>query len=619
MKVSFKMKLPAILLALLCISPVTAQEIVFEDQFDGSGFVDQTLWRLPSGGDGSFYGRTQAKTDLSTDYPVMSGGTMKLQMNTYLDDGNGSSAGVFAGAELITKRNFALAGGLRFEVRARVLTPVSGIVGGIFLYDVQRLNSEELITRDEVDFEVLTNDTSQAFTNMWNDGTFVGDDSTGSGAFVTVSGYDATQFHDYRVDWLPGEMNWYIDGELVRTETDNVPDDPMRLHMNYWVPDSTFVDAYDANLQPATSSATGQVFEMEVDSVVITRLNTESSENMMPDGDFEDTNYPYSNYSFGGSANGDEAGEWIAFSNVFFNTDTFRNGARSMLMFGPFTGNPDASGVWQNVDASPGDVFEASVWVQTLANDSIKGNANFSSMKIEFLDANGDIIPGLGEFTGANGKENIIIEGRDPDCPEDTWVQRHVNAVAPAGTAKARVTMLFVQIENQGGACYYDDLELVKLTPVAGVVTVAPDSFDVVNGTYVAGGLAELSESDNADLGARRSNTDIQSRVFVEVKSTSPVASPTLLSFTLEASVFARTNVVQSIDLFNYTTNSWEEIDTRNASRFSDSTATVEATGDLSRFVEPGTMCIEARARYQSPVIRQRFTANIDQMIWMIQ
>jgi hypothetical protein len=87
---------------------------------------------------------------------------------------------------------------------------------------------------------------------------------------------------------------------------------------------------------------------------------------------------------------------------------------------------------------------------------------------------------------------------------------------------------------------------------------------------------------------------------------------------TLEGAVFARSPVNQTIELYDYIAGVWEQVDTRAATRFSDSTVTVAATGDLSRFVEAGTMFIKARIRYQSTNPRQQFSSNTDLFIWTI-
>jgi hypothetical protein len=145
------------------------------------------------------------------------------------------------------------------------------------------------------------------------------------------------------------------------------------------------------------------------------------------------------------------------------------------------------------------------------------------------------------------------------------------------------------------------------------------DSFLVTRGAHVSGGLMELATSDNTDLSLQRATADIQSRTEFEVKAVSPVANPSSLEVTLEGAVFARSQVNQTIELYDYAAAAWEQVDTRAATRFTDSTVVVAATGDLSRFVEAGTMCIEARIRYQSLNPRQQFSSNTDQFIWTIQ
>jgi hypothetical protein len=163
------------------------------------------------------------------------------------------------------------------------------------------------------------------------------------------------------------------------------------------------------------------------------------------------------------------------------------------------------------------------------------------------------------------------------------------------------------------------DTLIARFIPgVPDTVAVAADSLDVTRGRVISGTLADLAESDDADLSIGRATSDIQSRTEFEVKAVSSVANPSSLVVTLEGSVFARSQVNQTIELYDYVAGVWEQIDTRAATRFSDSTVKVAATGDLSRFVEAGTMCIEARIRYQSPVARQHFSSNTDQFLWTI-
>ena len=164
-------------------------------------------------------------------------------------------------------------------------------------------------------------------------------------------------------------------------------------------------------------------------------------------------------------------------------------------------------------------------------------------------------------------------------------------------------------------------IELHDFSAVGGTSTaiVTPDSYLVSRGTYVSGGVSELAESDNADLSVTRNSADLLGNIEVEVKGVSPTATPTRLDIDVESAVFARSTVQQFVDYWNYDTGAWEEVASGTATRLSDSVLSATPTGDLSRFVETGTNCIQARVRYSSVVRRQRYSANIDQTVWTIE
>ena len=145
------------------------------------------------------------------------------------------------------------------------------------------------------------------------------------------------------------------------------------------------------------------------------------------------------------------------------------------------------------------------------------------------------------------------------------------------------------------------------------------DSITVVRGIQTGGTVADLHESDNVDYSVQRNPAQTSGVVELEIKTTSPVASPTTFEFSLEASAFFRTPVIQSINFFDYTTGTFVEVDSRNASRFTDSTVVSVGTGDLSRFVESGTGCVLTRVLYSSTSPRQAFSASLDQAFWTIE
>lgn len=172
---------------------------------------------------------------------------------------------------------------------------------------------------------------------------------------------------------------------------------------------------------------------------------------------------------------------------------------------------------------------------------------------------------------------------------------------------------------SSGFPSQINGLQLRDLGTTTGEEILVADSLIITAGTLSSGGLPELGDSDNQDLSLRRSNSDIQSRTGFSVSATSTIQSPSAFEITVEASVFARTPVNQIIELFDYDLQAWEQVDVREASRFIDSTVTVQAAGDLSRFVEDGTGLIEARIRYQSVANpRQAFSSNTDLVTWTI-
>jgi hypothetical protein len=140
------------------------------------------------------------------------------------------------------------------------------------------------------------------------------------------------------------------------------------------------------------------------------------------------------------------------------------DGVFMVKAFGPFNGPPDASGLVQNVPASAGEQFEARAWMQAPSGDTIIGTANYNTVALSFLDASGSVLE-TAPFVPVNGKDFPVLDGRDPNIVADTWVEGVVDAIAPAGTAYVRVSLFFIQLMNQGGASWFDDVSLVRLTP----------------------------------------------------------------------------------------------------------------------------------------------------------
>ncbi|MEM7456583.1 MAG: endo-1,4-beta-xylanase [Planctomycetota bacterium] len=210
------------------------------------------------------------------------------------------------------------------------------------------------------------------------------------------------------------------------------------------------------------------------------------------------------------------------------------------------------------------------------------------------------------------------------DLVFDQWWTSDNGMSAPDGSFNTRGFKGSYRIKvTYQGLHYYFDTVLESggssfLATIPDPIEVVPETLQVTRGNSVAGGIDEIALSDNQDLSISRSNQDVNSRTEFEIKSTLPVSNPQTVELLVETSVFARSNVVHSVWLFNYDDGEFELVDSRNASRFGDSTIQILPAGDLARFIESGTGCVEARVRFQSDSQRQRFSSNTDRAVWLI-
>ncbi len=245
---------------------VRSAKVLFFDGFDLPQ-LDTTKFNVPAGNDAT-QGRTEFRE--ASAIPAVQNGVIRLPVDTF---NSSSPGGTVLGTEIVTDQEFEVGMGLAVEARARIVNqqgnPVpAGLVGGI------ALSNNDNAARDEIDVQLLTgdvvNDNERIFTNVFENADVSGG-AAGDSAFAELVGLDLTQFNTYRIEWLPDQVRWLINGQVVRTETDTVPDSPMRVELNFWAPDSTFAEAFDAALQPEGSAADNDEYFFEVDFLRVTR------------------------------------------------------------------------------------------------------------------------------------------------------------------------------------------------------------------------------------------------------------------------------------------------------------------------------------------------------------
>jgi hypothetical protein len=163
------------------------------------------------------------------------------------------------------------------------------------------------------------------------------------------------------------------------------------------------------------------------------------------------------------------------------------------------------------------------------------------------------------------------------------------------------------------------DIYYVRV-PTTQTTAVAPTSFTLFRGNLVSGGLAQLANEDNdplvATLGLVLNQTEAPIQLIVE--ATSPTASPTSFRFKTVSRVNTG-GLQQTIELFSFQTQSYEVLDTRGATT-AYQTVTVDAAGNLARFVDPGNLQLRAKVslRQSGPVSIYPWTASFDQTQWTI-
>lgn len=88
---------------------------------------------------------------------------------------------------------------------------------------------------DEIDFEVLTRDTTKVSLNTFVSG------AQQNGTSVPVDPPADEAFHDYAFIWEPGLLRWFVDGVEVHRADANLPVMPQKLYFSFWGSE-TFTD-----------------------------------------------------------------------------------------------------------------------------------------------------------------------------------------------------------------------------------------------------------------------------------------------------------------------------------------------------------------------------------------
>lgn len=202
----------------------------WEDEFDT---FDEGRWSK----NGHSFGINLARFD--EDNAVAEGGYLKLRL-TNDPSGEGDDYKPYAGAEVMTEENFQYG---RFDTCVRWGSGY-GVVGSMFTYLYNPWN--------EIDVEYLGyNNVGIQYNIIWNGG------GSTDPQFDPLETDLALDFHHYSIEWVPGQIRFYVDGMLRHTEAEGSAQaitEPSSLRMNLWISNDGFAGGgHDPGAVPTES------------------------------------------------------------------------------------------------------------------------------------------------------------------------------------------------------------------------------------------------------------------------------------------------------------------------------------------------------------------------------
>jgi endo-1,3-1,4-beta-glycanase ExoK len=165
------------------------------------------------------------------DNVIFDGGVMTLQID---DTGCPCNKRDYASGEYRSNGHYRYG---TYTVRMKAVAQ-SGVVSSFFIYT----GPSEGNPWDEIDIEITGNRPTQLQTNYYTNG-------VGGHEAVIDLGFDASaDFHTYRIEWLPDEINWYVGDPPVLIHSEDgsngeLPTTSGRIMMNFW-PGTDTVNAW---------------------------------------------------------------------------------------------------------------------------------------------------------------------------------------------------------------------------------------------------------------------------------------------------------------------------------------------------------------------------------------
>ncbi len=379
---------------------VRGWNLTWSDEFNGTT-LDTTKWRAEN----AALVKNNEQQYYSPNNIQFSGGNMLIKSERLAQGGRPYTSGLIE-----TKNKFSQTFG-RIEARMR-LPGTQGIWPAFWMLPQSgawppEIDIMELLGHDPTRVYMSNHWGSWPNVSSWTDN-YVGPNFTSG-------------FNTFAVEWYSNRIEFFVNGVRRATHNQGVPQIPFYIIFNTAV-------GGDWPGNPDGSTVFPQYMRVDWVRVYQPIIQNAGMESMGP------------NANTGLYA-------WNTFGNTFYDGTIGRTGASSAKIFGTFNGGFNNSGLYQDINATPGKRFRARAYWYTPSVDQI-ASPNTAAINIEFRNASGGLI------------SFVSTTALDSTGPANTWIDSEVRGLAPAGTTKVRVVAIFFQNNNAPGSVRVDDIDI---------------------------------------------------------------------------------------------------------------------------------------------------------------
>ena len=163
----------------------------------------------------------------------------------------------------------------------------------------------------------------------------------------------------------------------------------------------------------------------------------------------------------------------------------------------------------------------------------------------------------------------------------------------------SQMQVRFIASDLNDGSVVEAAVDGVELALINCADQVIVDSFNMVWGDVVSGTVSDLDASDDQKLVLKTAQR-IGPGIIVELDFLSTTLNPSLMRLNIESTVNrTRQPVQQIVSLYNFVTQSYEQLDDQELDIQQDRQIVITPDGDVTRFVEPVTGLVRAKVQFK--------------------